>query len=36
MDLDTIRLRGLRQNNLTGFDLDLPKRSLAVVAGVSA
>ena len=35
MDLDTIRLRGLRQNNLTGFDLDLPKRSLIVVAGVS-
>lgn len=35
MDLDTIRLRGLHQNNLTGFDLDLRKRTLIVVAGVS-
>ncbi|KGN31446.1 ABC transporter [Knoellia sinensis KCTC 19936] len=34
-NLDTIQLRGLRQNNLTGFDLDLPKRSLIVVVGVS-
>lgn len=33
--LDVIRLRGLRQNNLTGFDLDLPKRALIVVVGVS-
>lgn len=35
MSLDTIELRGLRQHNLAGFDLDLPKRSLIVVAGVS-
>lgn len=34
-DLDTIRLRGVRQHNLTGFDLDLPKRSLIVAVGVS-
>lgn len=34
-DLDTIKLRGLRQNNLKGFDLDLLKRSLIVVVGVS-
>lgn len=34
-DLDTIRLRGVRQNNLRGFDLDLTKRSLVVVVGVS-
>ncbi len=33
--LDTIRLRGVRQHNLRGIDLDLPKRSLIVVAGVS-
>ena len=33
--LDTIRLRGARQNNLQGVDLDLRKRTLTVVAGVS-
>lgn len=33
--LDTIRLRGVRQNNLHGVDLDLAKRSLIVVVGVS-
>lgn len=33
--LDTIRLRGVRQHNLRGFDLDLAKRSLIVVVGVS-
>ena len=32
---DTIRVRGARQHNLTGFDLDLAKRSLVVVVGVS-
>lgn len=32
---DQMRLRGVRQNNLRGFDLDLPKRSLIVVVGVS-
>ncbi len=35
MSLDTIRLRGVRQNNLHGIDLDLAKRSLIVVVGVS-
>ena len=35
MSLDTIRLRGVRQHNLRGLDLDLAKRSLVVVAGVS-
>ncbi len=34
-DLDTIHLRGVRQHNLRGIDLDLAKRSLVVVAGVS-
>lgn len=35
MNLDTMRLRGVRQNNLRGIDLDLPKRSLIVVVGIS-
>src|SRR5690625_4289926 len=35
MSLDTMRLRGVRQNNLHDIDLDLAKRSLIVVAGVS-
>ncbi|WP_324653346.1 ATP-binding cassette domain-containing protein [Georgenia sp. H159] len=35
VDLDTIRLRGVREHNLRGFDLDLAKRSLVVVVGVS-
>lgn len=32
---DTIRLRGIRQNNLKGFDLDLPIGQLTVVTGLS-
>lgn len=32
---DQIRVRGARENNLTGFDLDLPKRRLTVFTGVS-
>ncbi len=35
MTLDTIHLRGVRQHNLRGIDLDLAKRSLVVVVGVS-
>lgn len=35
LDLNTITLRGVRQNNLRGIDLDLAKRSLIVVVGVS-
>lgn len=31
----TIRLRGVRQNNLKGFDLDLPAGRLTVVTGLS-
>ncbi|HKB90417.1 MAG TPA: excinuclease ABC subunit A, partial [Opitutaceae bacterium] len=34
-DLDTIRLRGVRQNNLKGFDLDLPLGRFIVVTGLS-
>jgi excinuclease ABC subunit A len=30
-----IRLRGVRQNNLTNFDLDVPLRRLVVVTGLS-
>src|SRR5579863_6099284 len=30
-----IRLRGVRQNNLKNFDLDLPLRQLVVIAGLS-
>src|ERR1700744_4306140 len=30
-----IRLRGVRQNNLKNFDLDLPQRQLIVIAGLS-
>lgn len=30
-----IRLRGVRQNNLKGFDLDLPLRQLIVITGLS-
>ncbi|MET0199796.1 MAG: excinuclease ABC subunit UvrA [Rhodococcus fascians] len=33
--LDTILVRGARENNLHGVDLDLPKRRLIVFAGVS-
>ena len=32
---DCIRLRGVRQNNLKGFDLDLPIGRLTVVTGLS-
>ena len=32
---DRIRIRGARQHNLKGFDLDIPRRSLTVVTGVS-
>jgi excinuclease ABC subunit A len=30
-----LKLRGARQNNLKGIDLDIPKRSLTVVTGLS-
>ena len=32
---ETIRIRGARQNNLRGFDLDIPHGTLTVVTGVS-
>ncbi|WP_189350755.1 ATP-binding cassette domain-containing protein [Zhihengliuella salsuginis] len=32
---DTIRVRGARENNLRGVDLDVPKRRLTVFTGVS-
>jgi excinuclease UvrABC ATPase subunit len=32
---DRIRIRGARENNLRGVDVDLPKRRLTVVTGVS-
>ncbi|MFI6927674.1 ATP-binding cassette domain-containing protein [Nonomuraea spiralis] len=32
---DVIQVRGARENNLTGVDLDLPKRRLSVFTGVS-
>ena len=34
-DHDCIRLRGVRQNNLQGLDLDLPLGELVVITGVS-
>lgn len=33
--LPAIRLRGVRQNNLKNFDLDLPLRQLTVITGLS-
>lgn len=32
---DFIKIRGARQNNLKGIDLDIPKRTLTVVTGLS-
>ncbi len=32
---ESIRIRGARQNNLRGFDLDIPHGSLTVITGVS-
>ncbi len=32
---DPIRIRGARQHNLKGFDLDLPRRKLTVITGPS-
>ena len=32
---DAIRLRGVRQNNLKGFDVDIPVGQLVVVTGLS-
>lgn len=32
---DRIRIRGARQHNLKGFDLDIPRRALTVITGVS-
>jgi len=32
---DRIRIRGARQHNLKGFDLDIPRRAITVVTGVS-
>ena len=33
--LEAIRIKGIRQNNLKGFDLDLPLSQLIVVTGLS-
>ncbi|MFQ6104750.1 MAG: excinuclease ABC subunit UvrA [Candidatus Glassbacteria bacterium] len=32
---DFIRIRGAKQNNLKGIDLDIPKRTLTVITGLS-
>ena len=32
---DRIRIRGARQHNLKGFDLDIPRLAITVVTGVS-
>ena len=34
-EIDAIRIRGIRQNNLKGFDLELPLGKLVVVTGLS-
>ena len=34
-DIDSIRIRGARENNLCGFDLDIPRGRLVVLTGVS-
>src|SRR5512136_842106 len=35
MELKNIRILGVRQHNLKGFDLDIPLGSLTVITGVS-
>ena len=35
MSSDRIRIRGARQNNLRGIDLDIPSGDLVVITGVS-
>ncbi len=35
MKKDRIRIRGARQHNLKGFDLEIPRRAITVVTGVS-
>lgn len=32
---DTIRIRGARQNNLTGIDVEIPRNALVAITGVS-
>ena len=35
MSLGPIKLRGIRQNNLQGFDVEIPRGSLTSITGVS-
>ncbi|MGV8082970.1 MAG: excinuclease ABC subunit UvrA [Coriobacteriia bacterium] len=35
MSLDSIKIRGARQHNLKGFDLDIPRDKLVVITGLS-